>query len=946
MDYISFGLIGLGGGALIAVCAMGLVVTYKGTGFINFAIGAMAAWGVYIYDELRRTGDLILPVVGLPDRVNVSAPMSFLPAFVVGVVVVVVLGLLAHVLVFRSLRNAPALAKVVASVGVMLFLQALLILKFGSDARVAPAVLPTDWVEAGGLSVPSDRLILAGIAVVFAVLVGAYFKFTRLGWATRAAAENQRSAALARLSPQFLAGTTWVIAGAMTSAMAILSAQTGSLQPINYTLLVVPALAAALLGQFTSLGVACFAGLSIVALQAELTFLQTKSWFPDWAGVGLTDAVPFVIVIVALYLIGPNLPGRGGVKADPLPEVGRPTLRPGVILLAVGVGVAALVLTEGSTRFGVVTSMIISIIALSLVVLTGFVGQISLAQAAIAGASGFFVAKIGTGLPFPLSMLAAASFAAIVGVIIGIPALRLRGIQLAVVTLAGAVAVERFVFRNPAITGARETIPDPELFGLNLAVREGRILTRLEFGLMVLMVLLLVVLAVVNLARSGTGRRFLAVRSNERAAASVGVSLFVTKTVAFAISSFIAGLGGALIGYSRGQLSPASFTVFVGLSFLVFAYIGGITRISGALIAGLFAPLGILYVILDRLLDNLGDLDEYYLLLSGLAVIMVSIVNPSGIAGRIVPRVTAALRERLPATALSTAPERGGADHVVRPEHHVGTNSGLEVSDLGIRYGGVVAVDRVSLGVPGGSIVGLIGPNGGGKTSLINGVSGFAAATGGVEVDGRRIDADAPHVRTQHGLIRTWQSIELFDDLTVGENCQVAAEHGSFATALLDCVRPGRTAESDEVERALSLMGLSQLSHERPASLSRGLRNRVGVARALAGDPKVLLLDEPAAGLDTAETTAFGACLRDVAATGVGVLLVDHDMGLILDVCDFVYVLDFGRIIASGTPEEVRDDPIVIKAYLGGNAREPEVTGDLTGSDSPRPARAGEMEPT
>jgi branched-chain amino acid transport system permease protein len=228
-------------------------------------------------------------------------------------------------------------------------------------------------------------------------------------------------------------------------------------------------------------------------------------------------------------------------------------------------------------------------------------------------------------------MIVASLAAAGLGIIIGIPALRIRGAQLAVVTLAGAIAIERFVFRNPKLVGANgDAIPNPKIFGINLAVRSGTDITRLAFCLFVLVMLTLVALAVSNLARGDTGRAFLAVRSNERAAAAAGISVSVTKLVAFGISSFLAGIGGSLIGYSRGQLSADSFAVLVGVSFLAFAYLGGITSISGALVAGSFAPLGIGYVILDRNL-NLG---QYYLLLSGLSLIITAIFNPQGIAGR------------------------------------------------------------------------------------------------------------------------------------------------------------------------------------------------------------------------------------------------------------------------------------------------------------------------
>ena len=206
--------------------------------------------------------------------------------------------------------------------------------------------------------------------------------------------------------------------------------------------------------------------------------------------------------------------------------------------------------------------MIVAIIALSLVVLTGLVGQISLAQAAFAGTAGFALSKIGTRLPFPLSLLAAAPVAAVLGVLVGMPALRIRGVQLAVVTLAAGVAIEQFVFRNPKLSPpSGNLIPDPTLFGIDLGVRaQGTTSPAGSSALLVLVVLTLAALAVANLTRSGTGRAFLAVRSNERAAASLGVNVAAAKLVAFALSSFLAGLGGALIGYSRGQLSADSFT--------------------------------------------------------------------------------------------------------------------------------------------------------------------------------------------------------------------------------------------------------------------------------------------------------------------------------------------------------------------------------------------------
>jgi branched-chain amino acid transport system ATP-binding protein len=249
----------------------------------------------------------------------------------------------------------------------------------------------------------------------------------------------------------------------------------------------------------------------------------------------------------------------------------------------------------------------------------------------------------------------------------------------------------------------------------------------------------------------------------------------------------------------------------------------------------------------------------------------------------------------------------------------------LEARGLTVSYGGLYANDDIDLDCEVGKLVGLIGPNGAGKTTFIDAITGFTPVTAGtVTFDGVDVADKRPDARAGMGLVRTFQSLELFEDLTVRDNLLVAAEHPKWYSFLADIVLPSRgvRAVQEQVDQALEALGLSDLADTHPSDLSHGQRKLIGVARALAAKPKLLLLDEPAAGLDTQESKLLGRHLRGFLDLGVSLFLIDHDMGLVLNVCDYIYVLDFGKVIAHGAPAEVRADPAVIAAYLGESAGE------------------------
>ena len=657
MTYVEFLLLGLAAGAVYGLLGLGLVLEYRGSGIVNFAHGAMAMFIAYVFLDLRTNGNLFFPLPPfVPNQLVLGAPMGVLPAAVISLAYAVILGYVCYQVIFRFLRTASSLGKVVTSIGLMLTLESLVQLQFGTNAQTPPAILPTTAITLGSqLIVPQDAVDMSGIVIVTGLVLWAVFKFTRFGLATRASAESEKGATLVGLRPGAIACGNWMIATVLAGASGILLVQITALSPTVYTFLIVPALAVALVARFESFGAVVAAGFVLGMLESEVTnFQQMWSWVPQ----GAQDVLPFIFILLAIGIRGRVLPVRGQLLELRLPRVPRPK-NIGVITAAcVAVGLIGLFALSGDFRYGLEVSLVWGFICLSFVVLTGFSGQISLCQLATAGVGGFTMSHLAAsaGVPFPIDIIIAGLAGTVLGTLIGLPAQRARGVSLAVVTVAAAVTIDSLFFSNTAINGGfvGSKVPQLRLFGLNLDIRTTNVhaFPRPWFGVVVLVLFALVGLSVANLTRTPTGLRMLAVRANERAAAAIGINVAGTKLYAFMVASFIAGVGGALLGYQQGVLSESTFAPFVSVSFLAIAFIGGIGQVRGAVLAGLFLATGGL---VSALLDSAINFGPYLPLIGGVAVMASAVAYPNGMAGAPPPPPVAALGRRIAAAVRRPA---------------------------------------------------------------------------------------------------------------------------------------------------------------------------------------------------------------------------------------------------------------------------------------------------
>jgi ABC-type branched-subunit amino acid transport system ATPase component/branched-subunit amino acid ABC-type transport system permease component len=890
-NLLQFAVLGLGTGAMYCLIVQGLVTIYAGSGILNLAQAAQAMFGAYLFRDLHHLRG-----------------WSFFPAAATTLIFCALLGAVIYLAVMRQLRTASPLAKVAATLGVLLLMRGVCALKWGPDSIFVPSDLPQTIHRVGGIVIPEDRLWLLLICFVLTAGLWAHSRWTKSGIAIRGGANNPRALASLGWSADMMATVSWMIGSAIAALAGILLAPITTLGVGELPLLIIWALAAALLGGLTSYWICFFSAFGIGIVQSELVAHVTFH--------GIEWSLPFALIVIVLMVRGKGIPVRGGI-IERLPAVGTGVIHWRFILPALAI-LSFFMMTEFKLRLlGSLTGTFSwATIMLSVVVLLGFTGQLSFEQMGMAGLATLVAAQLiyQWDVPFLLAVIAAVLVAVPIGALFALPALRTRGISLAVLTLGlGAVIYDMILTREQFVGYNGIDVNPPSIFGLSL----DPVFHTDRYAVMALVVFTLCALAVANIRRGKAGSALIAVRTNERAAAALGIDVLKTKLFAFIIGASVAALGGIMLAFQDSVVAFYDFTPFNSILSVAFAVFGGIGFVLGPVIGGTMPSSGFGGWLIEQFWENAATGSYWLDVVGGVSLMALLLLHPDGAVHAQIHTIHKL--GRLFRRILRIKPRSEAVDPLPAVERHKSAPKTLEVRDLTVRFGGVVALDGLSLTVAPGEVVGLIGPNGAGKTTAIDAITGFVRpARGDVLLDGVSIIRWPTHRRVQAGLGRSFQSLELFEQSSLHENIRVASDHHTMAGYFADIVRPSHPPLASAAVAAIAEFELESDLAQPVSDLSYGRRRLAAIARTLAVEPSLLLLDEPAAGLSGVEIDELVEGVRRLARDwGMGILVIEHDMNFVMGVCDRIAVLDFGKQIAMGTPQEIRSDPAVIAAYLG-----------------------------
>ena len=960
--------VGLLNGLTIGLLAVGLVLVYKANRLLNLA-----------HAQLGTLSAMLLA------KWVLQWGWNFWLAFALAILIGVLTGLLVERFVIGVLRRqgGSTVRLLLATVAVAEVLLGLTYVKSLGPSAETAALYPqpfTSHVTIGNVVLTGMSVLTAVVVPVLVTALAVFLRYTTLGKSIRAAASNPDVARLCGISVSRVSTVTWSLAGGLSAVSAVLQAPT---QPsFNVAMLgpylLMMTLGAAAFGAFVSLPAALGGGVALGVLSAVVS-AETSS--ASIAEVAVFVAILLVVLVrgkaigKAFAFAGGLVENRGAVR---VPDILRSSplvryQRRGLAAAALFVGAVFPVLPYFNTsahRFLLTLVLIYAVVGVGLTMLVGWAGQVSLGHFALVGVAAYLTARWSPDWSALSIMLVAAVVGALVMVVIGLPALRVGGLALAVTTTGFAVIAADWLFRQNWIGSDKSFV---NVSPLHLGNGLGSSRSQLSTYYLSLLVLTAATAAAGALRRWGPGRLVIAVRDNERAVSAFGVTPATVKLSILAVSGAYAAVGGVLWAAAWQVASPTQFTPDLSIAVIAIPVIGGLGSLPGAIAAAALVYLGTFFVgpWLAPIFGDFGHNIGFQLFLAGLLQVATLVWYPLGIAGavqrgwqRYLLRRAAHMESWLPPAASPTATVDDGPDPAVAAPTSVeavasaersGRNSvdiapPLITAGLQLRFGGVVALDGPDIRVEPGEIVGLIGPNGAGKTTLLNVISGaLRPEHGSVRIFGWEAADLPPEFRTAFGLARTFQDARLFAGLTVIETVQVAMSYRQRAGTLSAMVaapwaRAAETTSRREAETIVARFGLTAWTDTLTGELSTGTRRICDLAAQVAAAPKLLLLDEPTAGVAQREAEAFGPLLRRIRdELDCSILIVEHDMPLLMRLCDRVYAMETGQVIAEGTPEQVRQDARVIASYLGTHDAAVRRSGATAAADSPtaRTALAG-----
>ena len=941
-EFLPFIVIGLTTGAVYGLAGTGLVLTYKTSGIFNFAYGAISAVAVFVFYFLHSQHGMPWPWAAL------------LVLFVLSPIEGLGLELFA-----RILEPATATLKVVATIGLLLIVVGVGTLWYGNANVNFPPFLDTNTIRFLGVNVGWDQITVVIISLVSTAVLYYFFRVVRLGVAMRGVVDNPDLVSMTGTNPVAVRRWAWIIGTIFASMAGLLLAPSLSLNAEIITLLIVQAFGAAAIGYFSNLPLTFVGGLFIGVAGALATkYAASVSWLT-----GLSAGLPFVILFIVL-IVTPRarLAERRVVAAQALR---RSWYAP--VKVRLGAGALALVFFCFVPSFVGVnlstwsSALVYVMLFLSLGLLVKTSGQISLCHLAFAavGAAAFGHFTTSFHLPWLVALLLAGLVALPVGAIVAIPAIRLSGVFLALATYGFGILLEQMFYDTnlmfgPTTGGIAAPRPNVTILGWHLFSDKG-------FYYLLLIFVVLNVVVIQAILRGRMGRLLKGLSDSPVALETHGATVNVMKVLVFCISAGLAAIAGALLASLFSYGLGTNYSSFASLTMVAILTITVVGDPWYAILAALAYGIVPGYI-------TVANINTYLTILFGLSAATFALQANRALP---VPLVIRNFLDRIGGRAPEVVLSEGDVDQLVsraevteqesaasdreragRSAVPASAKAGLSVADLAVQYGGVRAVDGVSILAPMGRVTGLIGPNGAGKTTTFNACSGLLKPTAGViTLHGRDVTGIGPSGRSRYGLGRTFQKAELFNSLSVRENVELGRESsmaGANPMTQLIGSRGDRAVVRRAVDEAMELTGIGPLSDLQAGLLPAGQRRLVELARVLAGPFDLLLLDEPSAGLDAGETVSFGNVLTGVVAErGSGILLVEHDMALVRQVCAHIYVLDFGRLVFEGSPTEMLNSDIVRAAYLGSEGvdeseGEPSAGTNGTGGDGEPPIVAAQ----